>query len=77
MEVTKWLKPSGKRATNWWQRECAGPQGSPLSPLLANLYRRRFVLGWKKLGLENLGMRPSKKSIRRMVEKIHALTRSR
>jgi RNA-directed DNA polymerase len=28
------------------------PQGSPLSPLLANLYMRRFVLGWKKLGLE-------------------------
>jgi len=27
------------------------PQGSPLSPLLANLYMRRFVLGWKKLGL--------------------------
>jgi RNA-directed DNA polymerase len=26
------------------------PQGSPLSPLLANLYMRRFVLGWKKLG---------------------------
>jgi RNA-directed DNA polymerase len=124
------------------------PQGSPLSPLLANLYMRRFVLGWKKLGLEqrlgsrivtyaddlvilcrrgkaeealsrmreimgrlkltvneektrickvpegefdflgytfgrmysaktgqaHLGYRPSKKSIRRMVEKIHALT---
>jgi hypothetical protein len=124
------------------------PQGSPLSPLLANLYMRRFVLGWKKLGLEqrlgtrivtyaddlvilcrkgraeealhqlraimgklkltvneektrickvpegefdflgftfgrmysrttgkaHLGLRPSKKSIRRMVEKIHALT---
>ncbi len=34
------------------------PQGSPLSPLLANLYMRRFVLGWKKLGLEqNLGTR--------------------
>ena len=123
-------------------------QGSPLSPLLANIYMRRFVLGWKKLGLEEslgsrivtyaddlvilcrrgnaeealtrmrelmgrlkltvneektrickvpeetfdflgytfgrlystktgnayLGMRPSKKSIRRMVEKIHALT---
>ena len=30
------------------------PQGSPISPLLANLYMRRFVLGWKKLGLEQL-----------------------
>ena len=124
------------------------PQGSPISPLLANLYMRRFVLGWKKLGLERslgtrlvtyaddlvilcrkgkaeealqrlreimcrlklavneektrickvpeeefdflgytfgrmysartgqarLGQRPSKKSIKRMVEKIHALT---
>jgi RNA-directed DNA polymerase len=30
------------------------PQGSPLSPLLANLYMRRFVLGWKKLGLERI-----------------------
>jgi RNA-directed DNA polymerase len=124
------------------------PQGSPLSPLLANLYMRRFVLGWKKLGLEHslgsrivtyaddlvilcrkgkaaealsrmrelmgklkltvneektrickvpegefdflgytfgrhywartgeayLSLRPSKKSIRRMVEKVHALT---
>src|SRR3974377_848568 len=28
------------------------PQGSPISPLLANLYMRRFVLGWKKLGLQ-------------------------
>ena len=124
------------------------PQGSPISPLLANFYMRRFVLGWKKLGLEQslgtrlvtyaddlvilcrkgraeealqrlreimgklkltvseektrickvpegefdflgytfgrmyspttgkayLGYRPSKKSIKRMVEKIHALT---
>ena len=124
------------------------PQGSPISPLLANLYMRRFVLGWKKLGLEQslgtrivtyaddlvilcrkgkaeealhrmrelmgklkltvneektrickvpegefdflgytfgrmyspttgkayLGMRPSQKSIRRMVEKLHAMT---
>jgi hypothetical protein len=23
MEATKWLKPSGKRATTRWQRECA------------------------------------------------------
>jgi RNA-directed DNA polymerase len=28
------------------------PQGSPLSPLLANLYMRRFILGWKVLGHE-------------------------
>jgi RNA-directed DNA polymerase len=28
------------------------PQGSPLSPLLANIYMRRFVLGWKELGHE-------------------------
>jgi len=125
------------------------PQGSPISPLLANLYMRRFVLEWKRRGLEDrlgsrivtyaddlvilcrggraaealqqlraimarlrltvneektrickvpesefeflgytfgrmykrttghayLGVRPSKKSIRRMVEKIHAMTK--
>ena len=28
------------------------PQGSPLSPLLGNLYMRRFVLGWKQRGVE-------------------------
>src|SRR6516225_6476162 len=28
------------------------PQGSPISPLLSNLYTRRFVLGWKQLGHE-------------------------
>lgn len=28
------------------------PQGAPLSPLLANLYMRRFVLGWKTAGHE-------------------------
>lgn len=124
------------------------PQGAPISPLLANVYMRRFVLAWKKFGLEQtlgaklvtyadnlvilcgkgkaeqalqklreimgklkltvneektrickvpqetfdflgytfgrlyspktgktrIGMRPSKKSIKRMVEKVHALT---
>jgi len=28
------------------------PQGAPISPLLSNLYMRRFVLGWKNLGHE-------------------------
>jgi RNA-directed DNA polymerase len=27
------------------------PQGSPISPLLSNIYMRRFVLGWKTLGI--------------------------
>ncbi len=31
------------------------PQGSPLSPLLANIYMRRFVLGWKMFGLRRAG----------------------
>ena len=138
-----------KTQTTAAKDQCRGiPQGSPISPLLANLYMRRFVMGWKKLGLEQrlgsrivtyaddlvilckrgkaqealhqmralmnrlkltvneektrvckvpeesfdflghtfgrlyvartgkayLGYRPSKKSIRRMVEKIHAMT---
>ena len=34
------------------------PQGSPISPLLANVYMRRFVLAWQKLGLaRRLGSR--------------------
>jgi RNA-directed DNA polymerase len=139
---------SKKRTTDAKDNRRGIPQGSPISPLLANLYMRRFVLGWKKLGLEKrlgtrivtyaddlvilcrkgraaealqrmrelmgklkltvneektrickvpeeefdflgytfgrmysrttgkarLGMRPSKKSIRRMVEKVHAMT---
>jgi hypothetical protein len=33
-------------------------QGSPIAPPRANLYMRRFVLGWKMLGLEqSLGSR--------------------
>ena len=137
-----------KRTTEARDNRRGIPQGSPISPLLANIYMRRFVLAWKKLGLQRslgsrivtyaddlvilckrgmaeeallklraimgklkltvndektrickvpegefdflgytfgrlyspttgqarIGMRPSKKSIRRMVEKVHALT---
>ena len=46
------------RTTEARDRRRGIPQGSPLSPLLANLYMRRFVLGWKKRSLErSLGTR--------------------
>jgi RNA-directed DNA polymerase len=44
---------TGKRRTTTAKDTGRGvPQGAPISPLLANLYMRRFVLGWKKRGLE-------------------------
>ncbi len=48
-----------KRCTTRNRDEKRGiPQGSPLSPLLSNIYMRRFVLGWKHLGYERrLGAR--------------------
>ena len=46
------------RSTEAKDKQRGIPQGSPISPLLANIYMRRFVLGWKKLGLEeSLGTR--------------------
>ena len=48
-----------KHRTNRNKEESKGtPQGAPISPLLANLYMRRFILGWKELGHEQrLGAR--------------------
>jgi RNA-directed DNA polymerase len=45
----------GKKHRNTRNRDegRGSPQGSPISPLLSNIYMRRFVLGWKKLGHES------------------------
>lgn len=42
-----------KRTTQARDRKRGVPQGAPISPLLSNLYMRRFVLGWKTLGLQS------------------------
>jgi len=39
-----------KRTTRNKDEGRGTPQGAPLSPLLANLYMRRFILGWKVQG---------------------------
>jgi RNA-directed DNA polymerase len=39
-----------KRTTRNRDEKRGIPQGSPLSPLLSNIYMRRFVLGWQQLG---------------------------
>ena len=43
---------SKRRTTRNRDEQRGLPQGSPLSPLLSNLYMRRFVLGWRRLGYE-------------------------
>ena len=57
--IKMWLKAPveetdehGRKHRNTRNRDegRGSPQGSPISPLLSNLYMRRFVLGWKKLG---------------------------
>jgi RNA-directed DNA polymerase len=43
-----------RRRTSRGKDEGRGtPQGAPISPLLSNLYMRRFILGWKTLGHES------------------------
>ena len=59
MPVEETGPKGGKRRMNPAKRTRRGtPQGAPISPLLSNLYMRRFILGWKRLGWERkLGAR--------------------
>lgn len=41
-----------KRSTENRHAGRGTPQGAPISPLLSNLYMRRFILGWKQQGHE-------------------------
>jgi RNA-directed DNA polymerase len=59
--IKMWLKAPveetdecGRKRRNTGNRDQGKgtPQGSPISPMLSNLYMRRFVLGWNKLGHE-------------------------
>jgi len=57
--VKMWLKAPieetdkrGRKQRKKPGRGIGTPQGSPISPLLSNLYMRRFILGWKTLGAE-------------------------
>jgi RNA-directed DNA polymerase len=53
MPVEGFDERGGKTRTTRNRDEGRGtPQGAPLSPLLSNLYMRRFILGWKVLGHE-------------------------
>jgi RNA-directed DNA polymerase len=59
--IKKWLEMpveekgngGGQRRTSEAKDNGRGtPQGAPISPLLSNLYMRRFVMGWKQRGWE-------------------------
>jgi len=41
-----------QRTTRNKDEHRGSPQGAPISPLLANIYMRRFLVGWKTLGHE-------------------------
>ena len=45
-------KGNGHRTTRNKDQGIGTPQGSPISPLFANVYMRRFVKGWKTGGHE-------------------------
>lgn len=53
MPVEEMDQRGRKHRTNRNKSERRGtPQGAPISPLLSNLYMRRFLVGWKVLGHE-------------------------
>lgn len=53
MPVEETGPKGGKRRMNPAKNTRRGtPQGAPISPLLSNLYMRRFILGWKQFGWE-------------------------
>ena len=45
-------KGNRHRTTRNKDRAIGSPQGSPISPMLSNIYMRRFVKGWKAGGHE-------------------------
>jgi RNA-directed DNA polymerase len=50
--VVEHMEDGERRTTEAADHNRGVPQGGPLSPLLANLYFRRFILAWKRFGHE-------------------------
>ena len=50
MAVEEEGKGGKRRTTEARDHRKGTPQGAPISPLLSNLYMRRFILAWEKLG---------------------------
>jgi RNA-directed DNA polymerase len=51
--VVEHTEDGERRTTEAADKNRGVPQGGPLSPLMANLYFRRFILAWKRFGHEH------------------------